>query len=159
MIERLKEVRHALGMTQIEFSEALGFSRSYMSQVEAHLYGEELSKRIIAMLSNMYNVNEHWLRTGEGAMFDPLTNEEEIAKFFGELIKDDTSFKYRFVNALAKLDKDDWKTLEKFIDNMALESAKKSLNWLFLFWRIHIGNNNFISLHIRFNFSTSNFSR
>lgn len=125
MIERLKEVRRALKMTQHEFSEALGFSRSYISQLEANMYGDQLSKRIIAMLSNMYNVNAHWLETGEGDMFNPLSSEETIAKFFGDVIKDDESYKYRLINALSKLNDEEWKTIGKLIDLMALESAPK----------------------------------
>ena len=57
-------------------------------------------------------VNEQWLRTGEGEMFSPQTRNEELAIFFGTILKDtDESYKKRLLYALSKLDESQWQVL------------------------------------------------
>ena len=45
-------------------------------------------------------------------MFEPLSRSETIAKFAGELMKDeDDSFRRQLVEALAQLDEKEWEVL------------------------------------------------
>ena len=67
---------------------------------------------VLKSICREFNVNEDWLRTGEGEMFEPLSRSETIAKFAGELMKDeDDSFRRQLVEALAQLDEKEWEVL------------------------------------------------
>ena len=69
-----------------------------------------------------WNVNEEWLRTGEGEMFVEMTRDEQIAYFIGSIQANvDDSFKKRFISMLSTLDEPEWELLEK----MALKLYKK----------------------------------
>lgn len=67
MNERFKEVRKAMKQTQIEFATRLGFSQSTITMIECG--DRTVTDRHVKVLCSIYNVNEHWLRTGEGNMF------------------------------------------------------------------------------------------
>ena len=67
MNKRLKELRKALNMTQTEFAERLGAKQSTIATYEI---GRNVpSDPIVHSICVAFNVNETWLRTGEGEMF------------------------------------------------------------------------------------------
>jgi len=56
-----------MGLTQSNFAKRIAISLSYLAEIE---YGNKsASERIIRLISAEFNVDDHWLRTGEGAMF------------------------------------------------------------------------------------------
>lgn len=67
MKDRLKELRKKLGLTQKKFAEKLGISRNNIASYETGKSNPGSS--IIQLICRVYNVNETWLRTGEGEMF------------------------------------------------------------------------------------------
>lgn len=68
MHNRIKAVREALRLSQREFGEKLGVSRDVISNIEyERVQPKEL---LLRHMCELYNVNEHWLQTGEGDMFD-----------------------------------------------------------------------------------------
>lgn len=79
---RVKAVREALHLSQREFGEKLGVSRDVISNIE---YGRVQPKELLLRhMCDLYNVNEHWLQTGEGEMFVGKTDESEK---FNEALK------------------------------------------------------------------------
>ena len=72
MNQRLKEVRQALNMSQAKFAKALSMSNGYVAQIE--LGNTNVNDRIIKLLHFVLNVNEEWLRTGKGEMFEEKPN-------------------------------------------------------------------------------------
>lgn len=72
MNQRLKEVRQALNMSQAKFAKALSMSNGYVAQIE--LGNTKVNDRIIKLLHFVLNVNEEWLRTGKGEMFEEKPN-------------------------------------------------------------------------------------
>lgn len=67
MKERIKMIRKELHLTQKAFTERLGVSRSNLAGYES---GTRIpSDAAISLICSKFNVNEHWLRTGEGKMF------------------------------------------------------------------------------------------
>lgn len=123
MKERIKQLRKAIGekgITQQELADTLGLKRNTIATYEI---GKTVpSDRVISDICNRYSVNEHWLRTGEGEMFLPMTRGETIAKFAGELMKDeDDSFRKRLVEALAMLNEEQWEVLESIAKTLTKE--------------------------------------
>lgn len=117
MNERLKKLRKALDMTQQAFSDKLGVKRNTVGQWE--IGRNEPSDAIIFSICREFNVNENWLRTGEGDMFMELSRDEQIEEFIGNLLQgEEDSFKRRLISGLAALDENGWKVLEDFLDSI-----------------------------------------
>lgn len=87
MNERIKEIRKVLGITQQEFAERLSLKRNTIATYEM---GKAMpSDRTVQDICEKYNVNENWLRNGEGDMFVKLSPEEEVASYVSDLLEDD----------------------------------------------------------------------
>ena len=59
-------------MTQEEFGERIGLSKSGISNIEKGIRG--ISERHIKLICTMFNVNESWLKTGED-LIKKLSND------------------------------------------------------------------------------------
>jgi transcriptional regulator with XRE-family HTH domain len=89
--DRIKELRHALNLSQVKFAEAIHISKGYQAQLE--LVQAPANDRLIALVAAAFNVNEAWLRCGEGTMFTrattpPVTPAEKLERMtavFNEL--------------------------------------------------------------------------
>lgn len=126
MGERVKELRTALGLSGEKFGEKIGVKRSAISDIERGR--NNLSEQNILAICREFNVNEDWLRYGTGEMFKDMTLDEEIISFIGDIQWDaSNTFKKRFISAVAKLNDEEWKVLEKIIVDMAsnVEENKK----------------------------------
>lgn len=117
--ERINYLIENLGMKKTAFAEQLNVSQAFVSQLCSGV--KQPSERTLMDICREFNVNESWLRTGEGEMFIPLTRNQLITDFAGDLIKEEDSFKTRLIKALAKLNDDEWKVLE----NLAKDLTKK----------------------------------
>ena len=117
MNERIALVRKSLGLTQEKFAEQVGLSRNFMWMIES---GTRVpSDRTISDICREFNVNETWLRTGEGEMFNQITRSEKIAAFLGDVTENEgDDFKRRFVEMLAELESEDWKLLERMAEKL-----------------------------------------
>lgn len=115
MNERLKKLRKELDLTQQEFADKIGIKRSTLATYE--IGRNEPIDAVINLVCRTFNVNENWLRTGEGEMFIELSRDEEIANFVGEILKDEKeSFKKKFISMLINLDESDWEILARMIE-------------------------------------------
>ena len=81
--QRLKQVRRALNMTQTEFARHLGITQNAYSMIENSV--RPLLGKYIKLVAMTFNVNEHWLYTGEGEMFLSASNEKELLQIFQQL--------------------------------------------------------------------------
>ena len=117
MKDRIIEIRNCVGknnkkMTQEEFAKALNLSRNFINQIEVGT--KNPSERTILDICKTFNVNEVWLRTGEGDMFLPIEREKDIARLTMQLLTEESdSFKNRLVAALARLSEDEWEVIER----------------------------------------------
>lgn len=117
MKERLKEIRkrNPNGKTQETFANYLGISKENISSYESGRRNP--SDSFIKLVCEKCNVNEDWLRNGNGEMFMPETKDEQISKMLANVMKsEDGNFKKKLISALAQLDKDGWDKLEEFVD-------------------------------------------
>lgn len=120
--DRIKEVRRAKNLTLEKFGERVGVQKSAISKIE---HGENaVSDQIRLAVCREFDVNEHWLRTGEGEMFIQKTRSDEIAAFVGDVLRDDSDFRQKFISVLARMTADEWKLLEKKVLELADEIKK-----------------------------------
>lgn len=124
MNDRIRELRKALGLTMEEFGEALGVSKSSISNIENG--NRDCTNQMFKSICREFSVNGEWLRNGTGEMFQQLSRGEKIAEFFADVLKDeDDSFRKSLIEALADLDVEDWKVAEKFCDSIIEKRARK----------------------------------
>lgn len=86
--ERIREFRNFLEMSQPEFGKSIGLSQSSLTMIETG--NRNVTDRTIKSICLAHGVSETWLRTGEGDMFPPMTEDEELARMFGELFTPET---------------------------------------------------------------------
>lgn len=112
MNERIKMVREYYRLTQDEFGKRIGSARNTIANYESG--NRSPSNSVVLSICREFNVNEGWLRTGEGEMFVEMDKESELMAWAGSVLGGvDDSFKKRFVKMLSELDERDWETLEK----------------------------------------------
>lgn len=83
MIERLRELRKTLKLNQTNFAKRLGMTQTAYSMIENG--NNPLSDRHIKVICSSFNVNEKWLRTGEGDRFFSSPYEKEFTEIFSNL--------------------------------------------------------------------------
>lgn len=115
--DRISQIIKTLNIKQVDFAEAIKVNQSYISQL---VVGKRVpSDRTISYICNEFDVNEEWLRTGEGSMFIERTKDEELSYLIGKLLSDEEdSFKKRLIAALLKLDESEWATVEKIAEEI-----------------------------------------
>lgn len=110
----------ALRMTKTAFAESLNLTQSYISKITSNV--AEPSDRTIIAICDKFNVNEEWLRTGKGDMFRPVSRDEEIMEFMGDVMSGTPSdFRRRFISVLARMTPEEWAILEAKIKELAAE--------------------------------------
>ena len=117
MHDRIKKLRKALDLTQQKFADSLGIKQNTVASYEMGRIVP--SDSTIKLICREFDVNEDWLRTGEGEMFIILDRDDQIARWAGTVLQDEgDTFKKRFVSALSKLEERDWIALEQFLLNI-----------------------------------------
>lgn len=77
MEERLKLIRTNAGLSQEEFGNRIGIkSRAHVSSLESGK--RTITDRIVSDVCREFNVNELWLRTGQGEMFRTADDDFDI---------------------------------------------------------------------------------
>ena len=121
MNNRIKEVRTKLKITQQEFADRIGSSRSGLANYEVGR--NEPINSVIVAICREFNVNEEWLRTGRGEMFAPVNRDKEIEAFMDTVMKSESAdFRRRLVSVLSKLNPAEWKLLESMALKLAAEA-------------------------------------
>lgn len=78
------------------------------------------SDRTIIDICREFRVNEQWLRTGEGDIFRPMSREQEIAAFAGDLLRStEPDIRHRFVLAISKLSVEQLQQVAQAIQTIA----------------------------------------
>ena len=121
MNERIKELRKALGLTLEKFGEKLGVQKSAISKIERGENG--VAEPMFKSICREYNVNENWLRTGEGEMFVPAStfNLDEFVKSKGA-----SDLELEIVKAYFELDEDVRDTIIEHFKNKFSKTAADS---------------------------------
>lgn len=119
---RIKALREQLGLSMDKFGNRIGVTRSAISKMESGAVSK-ISEQAIISICREFNVNEEWLRTGNGEMFNKLTQDEELAYIVGSAIPAASDYVKDTFIALGKLSKkfskEDWEVVKEFIDTLA----------------------------------------
>lgn len=97
MRERIRELRKHLNMTMDEFGARIGLSKAAISLIEGGRNGAR--DQTVFAICREFGVSEHWLRTGEGEMFEQ-TRETVLDRLAAEY----------------SLDKEQVSVIENFLD-------------------------------------------
>lgn len=127
MNERIKKLRKTLDLKQREFGERLGIKGSTIANYE--LGRNEPIDAVLSLICREFNVNDEWLRTGNGEMFEELTEQQKILKYTALLLNDKDSAVANAIQTLIvtyeQLDDASKATLEK-IALQYINNLKKS---------------------------------
>ena len=109
--QRIKILRKRMNLTQKEFAQKICVSTSFQTLIE--LEQKKVLPRHIKLIVTAFGVNEEWLRTGEGEMFEKdVTPDYKIAETI-ELFKQLNPFFQDFIleqmNKLLEYEKADSK--------------------------------------------------
>ena len=104
--QRVKEIRKALNMTQVSFSQVIALSSGYLAGIETEK--RRVNNRLIKLICSSFNASEQWLRTGKGDMFAGDDNEQfiKLAGLFKELEPRYQDYIFKEIDLLLKMQKD-----------------------------------------------------
>ena len=122
--QRIAAVLKVSGLTKTAFAKRLRIGQPFVSELCSGI--KQPSDRTVRDICEEFNVNETWLRTGAGDMFNEITRDEQIADFVGDVLREqDDSFRRRFIAMLSRLDEEDWAALERMANDLAAGHEKK----------------------------------
>lgn len=100
--QNLKILRKTLHLSQTEFGAQLGVSGSAICDIERGK--SNVSTQIQILVCNIFNVNPHWLQTGEGEIFSNSNkNFNEFLSIYNKLDKNFQKFLLQFCKNLLDL--------------------------------------------------------
>ena len=116
MNKRIKEVRKFYNLTQAEFGKKIGVAGNTITNYESG--NREPSNAVITLICKEFNVNEIWLRTGEGGtdnMFTQINPADRFSINLGSLTMSENKFIQNAVNYLAEAEPEKLEVLENFM--------------------------------------------
>lgn len=121
--ERIRFLRKdKLHLTLEEFGKHFGVTKVAFSKIENGQRG--VTEQMILSICREFNVNENWLRTGEGDPFVERSREEQIRDYFSDLQGLSGELKDRLLDALAAIRPEDWKLIEQLVNRIVAESIR-----------------------------------
>lgn len=133
MNTRIKEVREYRNLTQEEFGKRIGSARNTIANYENG--NRNPSNSVVISICREFNVNEEWLRTGQGEMLKETPLNNEVGYYIEELLEDyeDNPFYDMVINMVktyAELDEKSKKVIQdcakKFQDNIKAQEVISS---------------------------------
>lgn len=121
MNERIKQLRKRMNLNQEEFGKRLGVTKTAISKMELGTYN--ITDTMLKLICSEFNINENWLRTGEGEMFIKLQKNDLVSKAAILLGEKDPGFE-ALVEVYSKLSPTNRKVLLEFWTDFAKSMDK-----------------------------------
>lgn len=116
MIYNLKKLRKELGLSQKEFGNKLKLTSASISKLEN---GERnITERHIYQICEVFNVNEDWLRNGNGKIFKNI-DDIELAAMMGKTFSSNDEFLKKVFLTFAELTDDEREVVQKIINKLS----------------------------------------
>lgn len=123
MQDRIKELRKYKGMTQSEFGECIGVRGNTITTYENGT--RTPSEAVLLSICRVFGVNEKWLRTGEGEMFQLKSRNEELFEFAAKVAEGDPgSIQAQLLTVMARLTDEQWEVLAQIAEEFVRETKK-----------------------------------
>ncbi len=100
-------------MTQEKFGNELGVTKTAISKMELGIYS--VTDTMIRLICSTFNVNETWLRTGEGEMFCEISEDDQLMRIMAMATKVENQKLKDALLLLPKLSDDQLVFLAEFI--------------------------------------------
>ena len=124
MNERIKELRLKLGLSQDEFGRRLGVTRGAITNIE--LNKVEPKPLFIDLMCREFHVNESWLRTGEGEMFQPKSRNDELLDYARRIAEGDPgSIQAQLLTVMTRLTDAQWEVLAQVAAQFLAEAQSQ----------------------------------
>lgn len=121
--ERLRVLRKSLDLTLEKFGGALGVGKTAISKLEN---GENnLTDQMLLLICKEYDVNEDWLRNGDGDMFVQIPEEDLYSKAAASLLKEEDVFAMEALKLYHSLSSDQRTAVKNFIMQLAEKIKEK----------------------------------
>lgn len=111
---RIKEVRLAVRMNQTQFADKIGIRQSSLSDIE-NGKTENIDERNVRIICKEFNVNEEWLRYGNGDMFK---TEEGLLDLIADKLDDLDELDKKIITEYLKLTPKQRKIMKDFISKL-----------------------------------------
>ncbi|WP_236876793.1 helix-turn-helix domain-containing protein, partial [Clostridioides difficile] len=115
--ENIKKLRKELNLTQGEFAKKLDVTNGLISKIEK---GQNATDRFINQVCTEFNVNESWLKTGQGKLFKEV-EDFELTKMIEKLFSDDDNFLKNVFLTFARLNDSEREVVKKIIKELNKE--------------------------------------
>jgi transcriptional regulator with XRE-family HTH domain len=113
-----------LKINQDDFAKKIGLTKNYISLVETG--GRVPSDRTILDICREFNVNEYWLRTGDGEMFRKKSRGEEIMEYAAKVAGGELDeFQTALFSTMSKLSAEQMALLADIAKKMVEEYQKE----------------------------------
>lgn len=100
MNERIKILRKKLNLTQQQFADKIKVKRNTVATYEM---GRSIpSDSAIALICKTFHVNEEWIRSGNGEMFEEVPEEDEKAAFVSSLLDAEGDPFYKIIEEIMR---------------------------------------------------------
>lgn len=119
MNERLKQLRKALKLNQVDFGAKLSLTGSAISRYESGV--NAMADNIVLLICREFDVNEEWLRYGTGSMFsqknmdliEQLSDKYDLGLYGRQLLE-----------TYLELSDSDKRAVERFVANLTANVEK-----------------------------------
>ncbi|MCQ6528994.1 helix-turn-helix domain-containing protein [Bacillus mycoides] len=125
IFERIKEIRKSKKFSREKFGEKIGVSRGVIENIEYNRV--EIKDLYIQLICKEFNVNEHWLRTGEGEPYLSKNDEDELTDLMVMLTTTDDDILKTTINDMAKLPPEDIIVLKGVVDALLKKQKTEHL--------------------------------
>lgn len=120
---RIREIRKDNNLTQTEFGERIGVKGNTVTGYEKE--NRIPSDAIILSICREFNVNEEWLRTGQGEKYMRLSRKETVAAYVGKILGGKvTPLEETLIEFMAETSPQEWEELARIINRFTEKMAK-----------------------------------
>lgn len=128
MNNRIREIRKDHSLTQAEFGERIAVKANTVTGYENGL--RTPSDAIIFSICREFNVNEDWLRTGEGEKYLRFSRKDTVAAYVGKILGGKvTPLEATLIEFMAETSAEEWeelaRILKRFTDTITAPENEK----------------------------------